>query len=145
LKSAGFLIAEDKCNWLPSHNVTWLGLEWNMAQGVVYVTERRVTKLMNTLEVIFDKIRRNKAMISAMCLASVVGQIISMQGAMSPVARLRTRSLYDCLLARAGWDAPVIVNSKAVDEIIFWKENTAILNGRDLSIIEQYSSIVYSV
>jgi hypothetical protein len=29
-------------------------------------------------------------------------------------------------LARAGWDAPVIVNSKAVDEIIFWKENTAI-------------------
>ena len=31
LKSAGFLIAEDKCNWLPSHNVTWLGLEWNMA------------------------------------------------------------------------------------------------------------------
>ena len=22
LKSAGFLIAEDKCNWLPSHNVT---------------------------------------------------------------------------------------------------------------------------
>jgi hypothetical protein len=47
-------------------------------------------------------------------------------------------------LARAGWDAPVIVNSKAVDEIIFWKENTAILSGRDLSIIEQYSSIVYS-
>ena len=67
-----------------------------------------------------------------------------MQGAMGPVVRLRTRSLYDCLLARAGWDAPVIVNSKAVDEIIFWKENTAILNGRDLSIIEQYSSIVYS-
>ena len=73
LKSAGFLIAEDKCNWLPSHNVTWLGLEWNMAQGVIYVTERRITKLMNTLEVIFDKIRRNKAMISARCLASVVG------------------------------------------------------------------------
>ena len=50
-----------------------------------------------------------------------------MQGAMGPVVRLRTRSLYDCLLARAGWDASVIVNSKAVDEIIFWKENTAIL------------------
>ena len=144
LKSAGFLIAEDKCNWLPSHNVTWLGLEWNMAQGVVYVTERKISKLMNTLEVIFDKIRRNKAMISARCLASVGGQIISMQGAMGPVVRLLTRSLYDCLLARAGWDAPVIVNSKAVDEIIFWMENTAILNGRDLSIIEQYSSIVYS-
>lgn len=57
---------------------------------------------------------------------------------------MRTRNLYDCLLARAGWDVPVLVNSKTVDEIIFWKENTAILNGRDLSIIEQYSSIVYS-
>lgn len=65
LKSAGFLIAEDKCNWLPRQNITWLGLEWNMAQCVVYVTERRITKLMNTLEVIFHKIRRNKAMISA--------------------------------------------------------------------------------
>jgi hypothetical protein len=53
---------------------------------------------MNTLEVIFDKIRRNKAMISARCLASVVGQIISMQGAMGPVVRLRTRNLYDCLI-----------------------------------------------
>ena len=42
LISAGFLIAEDKCNWVPSHTVTWLGLVWNMEKGVVFVTERRL-------------------------------------------------------------------------------------------------------
>ena len=34
LKSAGFLIAEDKCNWLPSHNVTWLGMEHGTGGGI---------------------------------------------------------------------------------------------------------------
>ena len=144
LISAGFLIAEEKCNWVPSHLATWLGLVWNMKKGVVYVTERRLSKLLDTLKVIIAKLGKGEIKVTARFLASIIGQIISMQGAMGPVVRLRTRSMYDCLLARAGWDAPVLLNSEAVSEIVFWKENLAILNGRDLSIVEQYSCIVYS-
>lgn len=60
-----------------------------------------------------------------------------MQGVLGPVLRLRTRSMCECLLTRAGWAVPV-------REIVFLKENVATLNGRDLCIVEQYSGIVYS-
>lgn len=144
LKSAGFLIAEEKCNWVPSLSVTWLGLVWNMEKGVVYVTDRRLNKLQDTLKVITDKMGQSEIKVTARFLASIIGQIISMQGAIGPVVRLRTRSMYACLLSRASWNAPIIVSNEAVSEIVFWKENTAILNGRELNIIEQYSSVVYT-
>ncbi|CAC5379326.1 unnamed protein product [Mytilus coruscus] len=67
----------------------------------------------------------------------------------SPVNRLRNAYTYsqsinanDYILKQVG--TLVFLNSKALDEIVFWKENVAILNGRDLSIVEQYSCIVYS-
>ncbi|VDI20858.1 Hypothetical predicted protein [Mytilus galloprovincialis] len=144
LRSAGFLIAEEKCSWEPSQSVTWLGLVWDMKDGIVYVTETRLNKLKDTLNVIIHRLRKGEIKVTARFLASIIGQIISMQGAMGPVVRLRKRSMYDCLLYRASWNAPVLLNSKALDEIVFWKENVAILNGRDLSIVEQYSCIVYS-
>ena len=144
LKSAGFLIAEEKCNWVPSLSVTWLGLVWNMEKGVVYVTEKRVNKLLDTLQVITNKIGQGEIKVTARFLASIIGQIISMQGAIGPVVRLRTRSMYVCLLTRASWNAPIVLNSEAVTEVVFWKENTAILNGRELNIVQQYSNIVYT-
>ncbi|VDI75826.1 Hypothetical predicted protein [Mytilus galloprovincialis] len=115
-----------------------------MKDGIVYVTETRLNKLKDTLNVIIHRLGKGEIKVTARFLASIIGQIISMQGAMGPVVRLRKRSMYDCLLYRASWNAPVLLNSKALDEIVFWKENVAILNGRDLSIVEQYSCIVYS-
>ncbi|XP_063416794.1 uncharacterized protein LOC134699037 [Mytilus trossulus] len=115
-----------------------------MKDGIVYVTESRLNKLKDTLNVIIHRLGKGEIKVTARFLASIIGQIISMKGAMGPVVRLRTRSMYDCLLYRASWNAPVLLNSKALDEIVFWKENVAILNGRDLSIVEQYSCIVYS-
>ncbi|VDI71134.1 Hypothetical predicted protein [Mytilus galloprovincialis] len=54
LRSAGFLIAEEKCSWEPSQSVTWLGLVWDMKDGIVYVTETRLNKLKDTLNVIIQ-------------------------------------------------------------------------------------------
>ena len=56
LKSAGFLIAEDKCNWVPSQKVIWLGLVWQFETGIVSVTEMRIHKLKDTLSQIIHKI-----------------------------------------------------------------------------------------
>lgn len=36
------------------------------------------------------------------------------------------------------------MNSRSLDEIIFWKENIEKMNGRELHIVEQYSSVVYT-
>ena len=61
-------------------------------------------------------------------IARLIGQLISMQSAMGPIVRLRSMSLYQCVLSRASWDAPVLVTSKAFDEILFWKCNIHSLN-----------------
>ncbi|CAC5415989.1 unnamed protein product [Mytilus coruscus] len=81
---------------------------------------------------------------SARFLASIIGQIIYMQGAVGPVVRLRTRSMYECILYRESWNANVLLNSRSLDEIVFWKENIEKINGRELHIVEQYSSVVYT-
>jgi hypothetical protein len=36
--------------------------------------------------------------------------------------------MYACINQRASWDAPVIVTSEALSEMIFWKENIKDLN-----------------
>ncbi|CAC5419412.1 unnamed protein product [Mytilus coruscus] len=82
--------------------------------------------------------------VSARFLASIIVQIISTQGAVGLVVRLRTRSMYECILYKASWNANVLLNSRSLDEIVFWKENIEKMNGRELHIVEQYSSVVYT-
>ncbi|CAC5371043.1 unnamed protein product [Mytilus coruscus] len=92
LRSAGFLIAKKVCNSEPIQSVTWLGLVWDMKNGTVNVTETRLIKLKDTLNVIIPRLEKGGIKVTARFLASIIGQIISMQGDMGPVVRLRTRN-----------------------------------------------------
>ena len=69
-------------------------------------------------------------------LASVVGQIISMQVVFGKLVCLRTRALYECIISRASWKALVMVTADALCELKFWKSNMKELNriGRPLSV-----------
>ena len=75
-----------------------------------------------------------------------MGEIISMQIAVGAVARLRIRSVFFCLQTRASLEAPVLIDKAAFDELLFWKENIAILNGRLLlpDDSDTFESVVYS-
>ena len=66
-------------------------------------------------------------------IACIIGQLISMQSAVGHIVRLRTRALYDCVQTRASWEAPVKVSSKALEKLIFWKENLRSLNESSFS------------
>ena len=55
-----------------------------------------------------------------------------MQSALGPLVRLRTRSMYDCVLSRASWEAPVMVSSKALDEMLYWSNKVRSLNSGKL-------------
>lgn len=54
-------------------------------------------------------------------VASVAGQVISMQHALGNIVRLRTRCLFECIATRASWRAPVKVSPKAWAELKFWR------------------------
>ncbi|XP_060081899.1 uncharacterized protein LOC132561188 [Ylistrum balloti] len=127
----GFLIAEEKSNWVASQHVTWLGYTWSMGEGVVRVTSGRVERLLYWLTNTMTHVKqKDLPLLSARYIAGIVGQVISMQGVVGHVARLRTRELYRCVLARASWNARVLLTSGALDEIQFWLSNVKALNDK---------------
>ena len=124
----GFLIADEKCQWIPSQIIVWLGYLWNSKSGKLQVTYERICKAESLLDELITKVTSGNVILPVRKIACVIGQLISMQSVMGHLVRLRTRSLYDCVQTRASWEAPVMVSSKALDELIFWKENVRVLN-----------------
>ncbi|VDI65147.1 Hypothetical predicted protein [Mytilus galloprovincialis] len=51
-----------------------------------------------------------------------------MQIVLGDIVRRNTRFLYDCVQARASWNAPVRITVEAIDELGFWKNSCRTLN-----------------
>ena len=45
LEKFGFLIANEKCQWIPSRKVTWLGLVWDTLSCTIHLTNERLHKM----------------------------------------------------------------------------------------------------
>ena len=62
-----------KSVWEPTQVLDWLGITWNSALGTLKIVERRILKVINTI----DHIIEADFKVSARELASFTGQIIS--------------------------------------------------------------------
>ena len=122
LISLGFLIADDKSVWKPAQVITWLGLEWNFIDGYVKITQARIDRLQLCLDKMITQVSSGQTIVSARSLASIAGQIISMQIGVGSEVRLRTRYMFYCLQTKASWNAPVQLDKRVVDELVFWRE-----------------------
>ncbi|KAL5010755.1 hypothetical protein ScPMuIL_013060 [Solemya velum] len=114
-----------------------------MLNGRVSITEDRLQRLSLALENP-EQAQNRGGLVRARFLASVIGQIISMQAGMGSVVRFHTHCMYKCLLTRSSWNASIFLDSKAKDEIRFWKENSKELNGQDLVGSNECTISVYS-
>ena len=123
LVDLGFLLAENKCCWTPQARAIWLGLIWDFSEGVVYITEARINKLLQYIENILLLIKSDRC-VSCKFLAGIAGQIISMQAAVGKIVLLRTRNIFQCINSRASWQAPVLLTGNAENELKFWRENS---------------------
>ena len=129
LLDLGFLLANEKCQWVPVQQVTWLGYFIDMIINKIYVTEERIQRLEMAIDsVLYQTDRDRYSLIHVRALASVVGQIISLQNVIGKKVSLKTRQMYRCILSRASWNAPVIVSEEAKAELIFWRRNARDLN-----------------
>ena len=74
-----------------------LGLEWDMKEGKLRVTQERVDKILRCiLKSLFLQIKQHSfRLVSIIFLASIIGQIISMQSVMGEEVKLRTRYAYE--------------------------------------------------
>ena len=58
-------------------------------------------KAENKLKHVLEEVGKDKLLFPARFIASIVGQLISMQIVIGDTVRLNTRYLYDCILSRA--------------------------------------------
>ena len=131
LTEFGFLLASDKCNWLPVLKLTWLGYLLDMECGKVYVTDERIARLEVAKEsFLFQMKVSGTGLMKVIFLALIAGQIISLQTVVGKLVSLRTRAMYECILSRAGWNAPVFVTQEAIEELVYWQLNAKVLKSK---------------
>ena len=133
IQNFGFLLAKEKCNWLPCLYAVWLGYEWYMTEGILKVTDDRISRTEAFLSNLIDQVTKGDILVSVRKIACLIGQLISMQSAVGDVVRLRSRALYECVAGRASWSAPVKVSADALSEMLFWKQNLRRFNVSNLS------------
>ena len=141
LEKFGFVLASEKCNWVPIQGLDWLGFHWDMIEGVIRITEKRIEKPLRILKVFRIQFHYGIRLFRVKFIASLVGQIISMQPVLGDQARLRTRYLYQCILQRASWNAKVLVSTDAFEECIFWEHKVESFN----EIGSRLSQLTYNV
>ena len=97
--NAGFFVNEDKPVWEPTKVLDWLGITWNAVLGSLEIVERRIVKIINTIDRIIDA----DFQLSARELASFTGQIISTGPVVSNIGRIMTRHCVMSTLCRDNW------------------------------------------
>ena len=144
LENLGFLISHEKCVWLPSLSVVWLGLVFNSDKGTIHITEERVFKLLKAIKIVLDKCACHELRIEVRSLAAIAGQIQSLREVFGPIVSLRTRFMYYCIDSRIDWFSKVMIDSLVVDELRFWFENAMALNEQKFVVSDTFSVMSYS-
>ena len=99
LCNAGFVVKEDKWVWGPTQVLDWLGIIWNSALGSLGIVERRIVKIINSIDRIIDA----DFQVSERELASFTGQIIIPELVVGNIGRIMTRHCVLSTLCRDNW------------------------------------------
>ena len=139
LERAGFVLSVPKCRLKPVQVGDWLGFILDLKEGRFMVPEAKVTKLKKAID---------SALISSpvhvQCLASVVGQVLSMSLAVGHITRLRTRALYAVINSRHSWADRLIPSKDAREELLFWRSCVPQFNGQPIWFSPGVTRVVYS-
>ena len=130
LSKSGFLIAEEKCTWVPCTRVKWLGVVWDSSMNHMTIAEARIISAIASLKRIYLNAAKENVFILSRELASTIGKIISMSYVLGAITFIKTKCLYEVLNTRASWQAKIKMNISAFDEINFWLTNIKKLNGK---------------
>ena len=88
-ESLGFLLAKEKCKWEPSLQAIWVGHDIDMQEAKLYITEEKIRRLEIAIESLLCQTEKDQySLIHVRVLASVIGQIISLQHVIGKRVRL---------------------------------------------------------
>ena len=139
LQHAGLLLNLRKSQLDPVQLGEWLGFIIDLIEGSFAVPSCKIVKLCNAIRSI-----PQLGGCPVRAVASVVGQIIAMGRAIGPVARLRTRALYQVIEERWSWSGLVMLSEEARQELQFWNQNMHSLNGQPIWFSTGATRVVFS-
>ena len=139
LNKAGFVLNVSKSHLEPVQIIDWLGFTVDLKRGCFSVPQHKIDRLK--LAVMNIPLSDTA---TARCLASIVGQIISMSIAIGPISRLRTRALYSIINQRIFWSDRLFLSLEAQDELKCWQHNIAQLNGWPIWFSPSATRVAYS-
>ena len=141
LDNAGFVKNSKKSHMIPCKALTWLGIFIDLDSKHLSISVSR----MNSLALDLDQVLSSPHT-TARKLAKIAGKINSMHYVLGNIVRLQTRSIYRTIADRHAWDNKFnyLYYHKAVDEIMFWKQNCVHLNCKPISDYEIPRFMIFS-
>jgi len=88
IAASGFVAHPEKCCWEPTQVGELLGFILNLREGITQIPLQRVERLRDRI----DHVKCHKSLVTALQLPGLVGSVVSMGLALSPVSRLWTRA-----------------------------------------------------
>ena len=141
LLKSGFVVNEEKSMWIPQTIVTWLGFIADSHTLRLYVPECKIDRLVELAESLLE----HNSRCTVRRLASFCGMVIATLPAVGPLARLMSRSsALVCAQMAPRWDAVVMLNTSARDELHFWVENIRQLNGYSFAKPADCTAVCFS-
>ena len=122
-------MSEEKSEWGARINVIWTGFVWDTVGFKLWVTEEKLARVEVLLE---DLWKKRREMVGVREIARVAGVIGSFTLAMGNVARFYIRGMLTQVAEmseRAEWESHGLMESRVLDEIVFWMKNLRSLNG----------------
>ena len=126
LLKSGFIPNGEKSIWDPTHVIAWLGTVINTSECIIFATDRRIQSLTEDLLYLLAS---HGSLYQVRKLASVCGKIISLGNCTGSVTRLMTRNTFGVLNSAPNWNSLVSVTPECINELSFWKDNVAQING----------------
>lgn len=74
-------------------------------------------------------------------IASIAGQIISMENAIGNAVSFKTRYLYQDILSRFIWNSYIKLSLQTLEELEFWKINLRSINGKEIKTSKELSEL----
>ena len=126
LHNLGLRRNETKGMWEPAQVVDHLGLRIDSQRELFLIPPEKVDKIKKAATAMLCTAARKTRWVTSRELASFAGTVLSVHLA-CPLARYRTRALFDTLSERKGWSGSVRLNATALSDLRWW----AAFGGKD--------------
>lgn len=123
----GLLVNEEKSNFEPRQKGEHLGFILDLTKGEFSIPPGKIDHLFNLISLLLDDVSP-----TARDVSRITGTLISMELALGPIVRLRTRALYAVLNSVHCLSCKVALTREAVEELYFWRDNFFRLCGKPI-------------